>query len=69
MANELRVWRARRRVSQLDVAKVTGIKQYRLSLIENEVGTEVKPEERSALAAFFGVSEAELFPPSQEVGA
>jgi len=68
---ELRYWRARRGVSQALVAKAIGITQSRMSNIEKGYGPPARPEERAALAKFFGLSEDVLFAHvgSQTVGA
>jgi transcriptional regulator with XRE-family HTH domain len=48
-------------VSQMDVAKATRIQFNRYWRIENDY-TDPLPKERAALARFFKVSEAVLFP-------
>lgn len=65
--NRLRVLRAELKLSQLDAALLlsrktkTKITNNRWWFIENGY-KEPTPEERAALAAFFGVTEAEVFP-------
>jgi transcriptional regulator with XRE-family HTH domain len=45
--------------SQHRVARDTGIAQPRLSLLEHDL-VDMKPEERRALAEYYGVDESEL---------
>lgn len=59
--NRIRVVRADKRITQMDIQLATGITQSKLSLIEN-LYVEPTPDEREALAKALGVSEAELFP-------
>lgn len=66
--NRLRVTRAEKRVSQLDLALAVGISQSKLSLIENAY-VEPTPEERADMAHELGVAESELFPEAAEAKA
>lgn len=59
--NRLRVLRAEKEISQLDLALRVGISQSKLSLIENDY-TEPTAGERASLATALGVSEVEVFP-------
>ena len=65
MQNTLRVRRAERRLSQRRVAHETGIGFDRYWRIENDYTTPTA-EERTALAAVFGVSEDVVFPAATE---
>jgi DNA-binding XRE family transcriptional regulator len=64
MRNELKVARARRGVNQTIVANVLRISLNRYWRIESGV-TDPTPAERARLARFFGLSERELFPPTE----
>lgn len=59
--NELVVWLARRRMKQWELAREMGWDPAVVSRIKNGV-VEPKAHERAALAAFFGCSEADIFP-------
>jgi transcriptional regulator with XRE-family HTH domain len=61
MKNELRVARARRRVSQLTTARQAGLEVTRYWRIENSV-IEPTAEERRTIAAALGFPEPELWP-------
>jgi len=61
MRNTLFVRRAERRVSQMKLARETGIPFYRYWKLENEY-VEPRPSDREALAAYFGVPDTVLFP-------
>lgn len=60
MTNELRVQRARRRLSQRDAAKALDMSYDRYMRIEND-HTDPTDEEQVAMAEFFGVKVSALF--------
>lgn len=61
MTNRLRVLRAEREITQWDLSVKTGIERNRYWTIEKGYTTP-RPEERVALAAALGVTEAEIWP-------
>jgi len=61
MRNTLFLRRAERRVSQMALARSVGIPMYRYWKIENEY-SEPRPADRIALADYFGVPDAVIFP-------
>lgn len=63
MPNTLYVERARRRISQMKLARAVGIPFYRYWKIENDY-LEPSPADRERLAAYFRMPEAEIFFPA-----
>jgi transcriptional regulator with XRE-family HTH domain len=61
MRNTIYMRRHERRISQMALAKATGIPFYRMWKLENEY-VEPRPSDREALAAYFGVAESVIFP-------
>lgn len=59
--NRLRVARAERRMTQLDLARAAGVSQSTLSLIENGY-VEPTPDQRADFARILETPETELFP-------
>ena len=59
--NTLRVRRAERRISQLDLSREVGIGVNRFWRIENGYA-DPTDEERASIASALGVSEAEIWP-------
>jgi putative transcriptional regulator len=59
--NRLRVLRAERRISQLDLASKTGISTTRIWKIENGYA-DATPTDRARLARFFRVPVTDVFP-------
>lgn len=61
MTNTLRVRRAERRLTQIELARTAGIHENRYWRIENGYAVPTDAE-RAALAAALGVTEAEIWP-------
>jgi transcriptional regulator with XRE-family HTH domain len=61
MANQLRVIRAQKRVTQFQLRLQTGLNATKISFIENGL-IEAKPEEMKKLARALGVAPEEIFP-------
>jgi transcriptional regulator with XRE-family HTH domain len=61
MRNTLYIRRAERRISQMALARQTGIPFYRYWKLENEY-VDPRPSDRESLAAFFGVPDTVIFP-------
>ena len=59
--NRVRVWRAERHVTQLELARKSGVAPSRISLIENS-HTEATERERDRLARALKVDIIEAFP-------
>jgi transcriptional regulator with XRE-family HTH domain len=60
--NRVRIARALERLTQIDLAELTGIKQAQISAIENGRDAGVSVETASCLAQFFGCTIEDLFP-------
>lgn len=65
--NRLRVVRAERRVTQLQLAQKAGLSGARYWQIENEEGPVVRPEERAAIAKALRLDEGDLWPQGKAV--
>lgn len=61
MTNTLRVRRAERSLSQIELARTAGIERNRYWTIEKGYSAP-RPEERAALASALGVTETEIWP-------
>lgn len=68
MRNTLYIRRHERRISQMALARATGIPFYRYWKLENEY-VDPRPSDREALAAYFGVSDAVIFPDPPDAAA
>ena len=64
MTNTLRVRRAERGLSQIDLARAAGLERNRYWTIEKGY-SQPRAEERAALASALGITEAEIWPESE----
>lgn len=64
--NRLRVWRADRRLTQLLLARKSGVSPTRISFIENRL-VDATEDERKQLARALKVEIAEVFPESEAI--
>lgn len=71
MQNELKVWRARRRLNQRQAAAVCGLRYHRYMAIENETPGCPEPtsDEQGQLASGFACRMRDLFPRGSKVAA
>jgi transcriptional regulator with XRE-family HTH domain len=63
--NSLRFWRTERSLTQLELAKASGVPRWSIQLIEAAHRCPTA-QERATLAATLGIAESQLFPEKKE---
>lgn len=62
LGSSLRALRSRAGLTQVQVAALSGLSQGQISRLERDLGTSIRPDTITRLAAVLGVSPAQLFP-------